>query len=436
MAILADPHLDELAKRLKPASASNLLLWLIFGFFVVFILWASLVKLDRTVHAAGRIVPSGWLQVISNSQGGTVAAILVRPGDLVRRGQDLVRLVPTESEAELGSNVSTVASLSAKTARLEAEVRGQDPRFPTPRDAAEKDQIAVERELHLARLKDLSIETAEAEARASEASRAIAEAEAAYQSRVTARDSAREQLALIRPLVDRGIEPRLSLIQLDNQASVASSDAAQARASLARMRASLAEAHASVAKVRQQWRSQAAADLTATRAERDMRNRNTPALEERVRRSRIVSPVNGVVNRVLVTTVGSSVAANQPIVEVVPFADRLTVEALVSPKDVASVRVGQKARINISAYDSAVYGAMEGEVVTISPDATVEERTGESHYMVRVRTYADTLRDPNGRKLPIGPGMTADVNLLGDKRSVMAYLLTPLTRLSETAFRE
>jgi adhesin transport system membrane fusion protein len=148
------------------------------------------------------------------------------------------------------------------------------------------------------------------------------------------------------------------------------------------------------------------------------------------------APVTGRVNRVLVSTVGASIGAGQPIVEVVPSADALTVEAMVSPKDIASVRLGQRAKVNITAYESAIYGGMDGQVVIISPDATVDERTGDSHYMVRVRADAQNFRGPDGRRLVIGPGMTADVNLIGDKRSVMAYILSPFTRLSENAFRE
>lgn len=264
----------------------------------------------------------------------------------------------------------------------------------------------------------------------------MVEAEAAYRSRQSARDAAQRQLDLMRPLVARGIEPQVSLIQLENGAAVAASDAEQAAATIARARSAVAEARATQSQVRQAWRAQAGTDLAAAQAEMAARRRTMPALAARDSRAVVRAPVTGRVNRVLVSTVGSSVAPGQPIVEVVPSADALTVEAMVTPKDIASVHIGQHARINVTAYDSAVYGGMEGEVVTISPDATVDERTGESHYTVRVRGRADSFRDRDGRRLPIGPGMTADVNLLGDRRSVMAYILTPFTRLSESAFRE
>ena len=429
-------HLEDLADRVRPKALSNLLLWLIVAFVVIFVIWASVVKLDRTVHAPGRVVPSSRLQVLSNLEGGIVSQILVRAGDLVRRGQPMVRLDRTQAGAELGSSQATVGALAAKIARLEAEIAGREPAYPPATSPDIAEQIAIERSLHAARMSDLASLSAAAAAREAQANRAVAEAQAAYQSRVSARDGARRQLEVMRPLVERGIEPRMTLIQYENAAAVATTDAAQASAAIARAQASVAEARASLAQVRGAWRAQAGTELATAQGELGARRQAMPALVARLGRSTVAAPVDGRVNRVLVSTVGASVGAGQPIVEVVPSADALTVEALVAPKDIAAVRIGQRARVNITAYESGIYGGMEGRVVTISPDATVEERTGESHYIVRVRADADNFRDPEGRRLAIGPGMTADVNLIGDKRSVMAYILTPFTRLSEEALRE
>jgi adhesin transport system membrane fusion protein len=433
---MTDTHLEDLTDRIKPKAVSNLLLWLIIGFVVIFVLWASVVKLDRTVHAPGRVVPSSRLQVLSNLEGGIVSQILVHAGDLVKRGQPLVRLDQTQAGAELGSSQATVGALAAKIARLEAEIAGREPVYPAASSPEIAEQITIERALHAARMSDLASLTSAGIAREAQASRAVAEARAAYESRVSARNSARRQLDLIRPLVERGIEPQMTLIQLENSAAVSGTDAAQAAAAIARAQSAVAEARASLAQVRGAWRAQAGTDLATAQGELGARRQALPTLASRLRRSTVVAPVDGRVNRVLVSTVGGSVGAGQPIAEVVPSADALTVEALVSPKDIAAVRIGQHARVNITAYESGVYGGMDGRVITISPDATIEERTGESHYTVRVRADAQNFRDPEGRRLAIGPGMTADVNLIGDKRSVMGYILTPFTRLGEEAFRE
>jgi adhesin transport system membrane fusion protein len=124
------------------------------------------------------------------------------------------------------------------------------------------------------------------------------------------------------------------------------------------------------------------------------------------------------------------------MIEIEPSEESLLIEAMVKPQDIAFVRIGQRARVNISAYDSAVYGSLHGAVVAISPDVTTNEKTGESFYTVQVRTDSNALRDRSGRALPIGTGMVADVSLLGEKRSILAYILTPLARLRESAFRE
>jgi adhesin transport system membrane fusion protein len=205
---------------------------------------------------------------------------------------------------------------------------------------------------------------------------------------------------------------------------------------LARMRASVGEARAALAQTLQDWRSQAATELAAAQGEFAARRRAMPALAERLERTIVRAPLSGRINRVLVTTVGGTVPPGGPLVEIVPSEESLLVEARIRPQDIASVRLNQKAKVNVTAYDPSVYGGLEGQVVAISPDAVQDERSGETFYVVRVRTATNALKDQQGRPLPIGAGMIADVSLLGNKRTILQYVLTPITRLSETALRE
>jgi adhesin transport system membrane fusion protein len=428
--------LEDFAGRIRPKTASNVLLWAVLVFFIVFIAWAALTELDRTVRGQGRVIASSQLQVVSNLEGGVIEAILVQPGQVVAENAELVRLDPTSTSSELGSGQASVAALAAKIARLEAEVAGREPVYPAAADAASAEQIAIEQSLHAARMAELAQLTGAAQARVEQARRAIVEAEAGYQARITARNARREEAAIIRPLVERGIEPRLSLSQAESAASVAASEAAAAAAAVSRAQAALTETQATLSQQRQDWRSRAATELAAAQAEFAARRRTMPALSERVERTVVRSPVRGRVNRVLVTTVGGTIAPGAPLVEIVASEDTLLVEAMVRPQDIGSVRMNQEARVNVTAYDPSVYGHLDGRVVSISPDALQNERTGESFYIVRVRTTANALRDRNNRLLQIGPGMQAEVSLLGDKRSVLNYLLTPITRLRENAFRE
>jgi len=437
--IIAAPEhrLEDMATRIKPRTASNMLLWGMAAFFVIAVAWATLTELDRTVRAQGRVVPGARLQTIANLEGGIVSEILVKAGDVVKKGQPLIRLDRTAASAELGSGEMQAASLSAKIARLEAEIQGREPRYPsTAGNPQLAEQISIERSLHMSRMSDLAAASNAAQARIVQSQRAVAEARSTYDSRVSAKQAYQQQLALIRPLVERGIEPRLSLVQLENNVSMATSDASTAASTIARAQAGVAEAVAALGQMRQAWRAQAATELAAAQAEYSARRSALPALTDRAKRTTVLAPRDGRINRVAVSTIGGVIGPGAPLVELVPSDDVLQVEAMVNPKDIAAISIGQPAKLNISAYDSALFGAMDGSVVTISPDATTDERTGESHYLVKVEARANSLRDRNGKVLPIGPGMTVDVNLLGEKRSVMSYLFTPITRLSERALRE
>ncbi len=421
---------------IKPKVPANIILWIILAFVVIALVWAGLTEIDRTVRANGRVIPSSQLQVVSNLEGGVVEQIMVRVGQDVKRGTPLVRLSPIQPGAELESNRASSDALHFKIIRLEAEIAGRAPQFPEARNPLMASQIAVEQSLYRSRMAELASLSNVASARIDQARRAIAEASAAEEARITARETARADLNLIRPLVREGIEPRRSLLQAESAFAVSSSEAAGAGAALGRARSVLAEAQASAQQQKRDWLARAADELTAARADLSVRQAAMPAYEYKLRRTVVRAPLDGRINRVFVTTVGGSARAGDPLLEMVAVNDSLLIEAAVAAKDIASVKMGQKAKVQISAYDSAIYGSMEGRVVAVSPDAVVNERTGESHYLVRVRTTANAITDDAGRRLPIGPGMGADVNLLGDKRTVLAYILTPLTRLSETAFTE
>lgn len=431
----APVHIEDRIRR-RPRASSSILLWGSALFFVVFVIWAALTELDRTVRGGGRVVASSSLQVVSNLEGGIVEAILVRTGQVVARGAELIRLDRTATGSDFGTGQTALNSLAAKIARLSAEVAGRTPVYPVPSDRASAEGIAIERALHVSRMAELSSLTSGAAARIAGAERAVSEAEAAYQARLSALSGQQAQLAVIGPLVARGIEPRMQAVQLESAVAVAQSEVAAAAAARARAQSAVFEARASAAQIRQDWRARAAGEFAAAQAELSARRSALPALAERVDRTVVRAPLAGRVNRVLVTTVGGSVAPGAPLVEIVPSEESLLIEAQVRPQDIAAVRLDQRARVEVTAYDPAIYGGLDGSVVAISPDATVEERTGDSFYTVQVRTAANALVDRRGRRLPIGPGMVATVNLIGDKRTVLQYILSPITRLQETAFRE
>lgn len=423
----ADLDSQEFAEK----KSANLVLWLILGFFLLLLAWATFTHVDRTVRGLGRVVPSSKLQVVSNLEGGVVEQILVKPGQTVRKGDVLIRLSPTLSTAAFGSSASEVDALKTKISRLNAEVRGTSPRY----EGAPSEQVAVEQSLHAARSAELNGIMAAGAARVVQAERSVIEAQSALDARRSTLVAAERELEMIRPLVPQKIIPEIDLVKAQNAAEVARNEVDAAFAAVARSRSAIAEARAQTAQQRSDWMTRSGMELSQAQGELVAKQLQLPALSDRVDRTTIRAPMSGKVNRVLVTTIGGSVSAGQAVVEIVPSEEAVYVEAMVRPGDIANVRLGQKSRVEITAYNASIFGYLDGLVTSISPDAVVNEKTGESFYTVEVQT-ASSLRDGSGRKLRIGPGMIANISVLGEKRSILSYLFTPITRLSETAFRE
>lgn len=429
-------YLEDYADRLRPGAASSVLLWIIGAFVLIFLAWAGLTSLDRVVRGTGRVIPASELQTVSNLEGGIVERIFVRPGQKVKARDPLIRLDPLQMGADYEKSRVAFDALEARIARLQGEMTGKPPAWSAELERRSADLVDAERALHTSRMIDLDSLLAGARARIAQAERATAEARAAAAARRSARDAARSELGMIRPLVEKGIEPRLTQIQTESRLAMAGSEVVAAEAGISRAQSAVVEARSAFDQMNGEWRSRAAQELATARAEYAAQRRTLPALADRYNRTIVRAPLDGTVNRVLATTRGGTVRPGDPLVEIVPSDDSLIIEAKVKPADIAAIRIDQEATVKITAYDYAVYGGLKGRVISISPDAVVDPRTGESHYEVRVRTDSQALVDRAGKKLPLGAGMVAEVDILGGKRSIMHYILTPISRLRDTALRE
>ncbi|WP_324826577.1 HlyD family type I secretion periplasmic adaptor subunit [Qipengyuania zhejiangensis] len=427
--------LEAFVDRIEPGKASRWMFWAIVAFFVIFLTWAALAEIDRTVRGQGRVISSSELQVVSSLEGGVVEEIFVTTGQSVKADEPLLRLDPTETGASLGSTAATAGALEIKVARLEAEVAGRAPRFPAPADEDAARQLRIERALYASRQSNLQSALASSQAQIARANQSVIEAERQVDSIASRAAAARSEAALLRPLVEEGIEPRLSLVRAESQAASAEAELAGGRAAVGRALAQVAEARANTDRVRRDWQAQAANELAMAQAEFGARSATLPALEERLARTTLRAPVAGTVNRVLVNTRGSPAGPGQALVEIAPSDDALLVEVRIRPQDIGTVSIGQTAKVGITAFDQTIYGSLDGKVVTISPDSITDERTGDVFYLVRVRTQVEEIPNAGG-ELKVGTGMIADVSLLGDKRTVLQYILTPLTRFTNRAFRE
>jgi adhesin transport system membrane fusion protein len=428
--------IETVPARIEPNRASQYLVWTIATAFPALLLWATFAEVDETATASGRVVPSRQLQVVSNLEGGVVKAIFVSPGARVNVGQPLIQLDNTQFSADFGKTSDYYDALTARTARLQAEVSGRTPEFPAGLVQAAPQLVSTEGSLFRARASELSASSSVEVARLEQARRGLGQAEVDAAMRVEAAHLAEREVAMIAPLVEKGIEPQIELVRAQSAQSQARGVAAGAALAVHRARSSVAEAGSSLRAVRERFRAQSVEQLTQARADLANQRAALPALRDRVRRTDLRAPISGIVNRVLIATVGGSVRPGEPLVEIVPADDSLVVEAEVRPADIAFLHIGQHATVKLTAYDYYVYGGLDGRVESISPDAIANDRTGESHFKIRVRTRDAALKARDGTRLPIGAGMMAEVNVLGQKRSILSYLLTPFSRLRENAFRE
>ncbi len=427
--------LPTVMDRIKPKFAANLLLWGIFTFFALFVLWATFAKLDQVTRGSGKVIPSKNLQVVQNLEGGIVREILVSQGQPVTRDQVLLRMDATQFSAQFAKEQEGYNALVAKITRLQAEVNGTSIVFPGGLVLAAPDIVAAESSLYQARIAELSAGITVGQSRLDQARQAMAEAQVRAQTAAQAKAQASEELEMIAPLVEKGIEPRIELVRAKGKLSDAQGAASAASSATQQANSMVSSAQGELAQVRGRYRARAVEELTAAKGELASSGQELPALQDRVTRSDVKAPISGTVNRVLVATVGGVVKPGEPLVEIVPKDDALLIEAQIKPADIAFMRPGQEALVKITAFDFSTYGGLKGRVDYISPDAVKDERTGETHYTIRVRTEKTTVDTADGPQ-SISAGMIAEVDVLGAKRSVLDYILSPIKDVSGKALRE
>lgn len=420
LAVRSDIDIDgELP--IEPSKAAQYLLYAIAGLLFVTLLWAAIAKLDRVTRGDGKFVPSNRLQQVQYLEGGIIKAILVKPGAEVKKGDVLVTVDPTQINAAMNKGEDGYNLLAARIARLEAAAAETPLVFPAEVERAAPDIVANERTLFEARKAEfdaaLAVETGKRE-----------EARAALDYAAETHALAAQELEIVEPLVAKGIEPRLELIRARQRAAAALGE--KQRAEIA-----VRSAESEIERIRSTYFAAIADELAKAKGEMTGISGELPALRDKVDRTEVKSPIDGVVHRVLVATIGGVVQPGQTIVEVVPFGDTPLVEAKIKPADIGFLRIGQDARVKVSAYDSSTYGALDGKIETISPDAIENEKDGERHFLITVRVNEATLATKGGA-LPLMPGMAAEVDVLNGKRTVLAYLLKPIAEVSSAALRE
>lgn len=405
------------------------------AFFGVMGVWAHYAVLDEVTRGDGTIVPSSRTQVIQNLEGGILAEILVHEGDIVERGDVLVRIENTMAEANLEDARSQYLNLLAIEARLVAELENKDEVAFPPAVMNEAPTVAADQQrLFSARQRQLAAQIRVLQSQAQQRKQEVAEMASRANQLRQSLELARQERAITAPLVQKGVMPRIELIRIERQVADLEGEIRTINTAIPRLEAAQEEAHQRIDEMQLTVQTEASDELNKTRSELKSISQSLFAGQDRVTRTAVTSPVRGTVKDMKINTVGGVIQPGEDIMEIVPLDDSLIVEARVRPADIAYLRPDQKAVIKVSAYDFSIYGGLNAKLERISAD-TIKDEQGESFYHVYLRTEENSLRH-QGEDLPIIPGMTVSAEILTGEKSVLDYLLKPILKAKDSALRE
>lgn len=427
------PEVDAATTRGVKLFAHALVLGVV-AFMVVFIFWAQMAKLDEVTRGMGKVVPSGQVQVIQNLEGGIVDRLLVREGQIVEKGEVLIRIDNSLAEASLSEARAREYRLQAQVTRMEAEIAGKVPEFSKDILENAADAVRNQQEVYQARQNQLQSQIGILQNQREQRQQELSEMRSRYSSVRDSLNLAREQVNILKPLVEQGVSPRLDLLNAQREVSDLEGQLQAVRSGIPRAQSAIAEAEQRINEKREAFKTESSTELNQVRGELESVRNTLTAQEDRVKRTEVKSPVRGTVNKLFVTTIGGVIKPGEDLVSVVPLEDSLLVEAMVRPSDIAFIRPGQDAIVKISAYDFSIYGGLKAKLEDISAD-TITNEQGEAFYRIRLRTKESALQ--RGKEiLPIIPGMQASVDILTGQKSVLDYLLKPIMKAKSNALTE
>lgn len=424
------PDLDQ-----GPHRAVVILIGSMAAFVVIALIWMSFASLSVAVHAMGAVIPSSRVQTLQSLEGGIIREIAVREGQQVKRGDLLAYVENLQFDAELGEGQQTQWAAQANIQRLKAELAGRAPAFSEELRKQSPALIAEQRRLSESRRRELESSMETVRNQIAQRQQELAEARSRVQSLTTLLASAKETLAMEERLQAQHAGARADFLNAQREVARIQGDLDAAQITVPRAQAALSEAQSKLGEVESKYRADTHRELTDTEAKSAALAEQLSGRRDKVQRRELRSPMDGVVNRVLINTVGGVAKPGETIMELVPVQDTLLISARVKPSDIAFIRPGQDAIVRITAYDSSIFGSLDGKVVRVGADALTDAEKKESYFEVTLETQRNYLGKPEER-LTISPGMAADASIQTGKRTFMEYLLKPVIKTFDKALRE
>lgn len=413
----------------------RLTIWGILLFFVFFILWASLAPIDEVTRGEGKAIPSSKLQKVQNLEGGIVAEIFAREGEVVEIGQPLLRLDKTRFVSNVGETEAERVAMALRVARLSAEVEGKPLSIDEKLREASPSQAASEESLYQSRRKQLDDEIGGLQQQLVQRQQELREYGSKRAQYASSLQLLRQEIGMSEPLVARGAVSPVEILRLRRSEVEVRGEMDATALAIPRAEAAIKEIQSKIEESRGKFRSDALTQLNEARTDLNKATATSQALDDRVNRTLVTSPVRGIVKQLMVNTIGGVIQPGSDIVEIVPLDDTLVVEAKILPKDIAFLHPGQRATVKFTAYDYTVYGGLEATLEQIGVDTITDEDKKTTYYPIRLRTERSHLGS-DAKPLLIIPGMVATVDIKTGKKTIMSYLLKPIIKARDEALRE
>ncbi|MDX8463070.1 HlyD family type I secretion periplasmic adaptor subunit [Mesorhizobium humile] len=427
-----------LAREDRPPLFASASVYIVGALFVCFTAWASFAEVDEIARGDGKVIPASKTQVIQASEAGVVQEIAVQIGQTVKKNDLIIRLDNSGNTSSLGEEKAKARALQARIARLQFEQSGNvEGAFPCPADiqkvapeicdneqkllVARRDNFEVKLSVLKSRLDQREKELDEATANADRLSKSLAVID--------------QEAALVEPMVKKGLMAKTEQLRVEREQTDLHGQLALAGETIKKTKSAITEAQLQVNELGLQLQQEALSDLTQALADLSVVDETIRGATDKVARTDIRSPVDGIVNTLDVNTLGSFVQPGAVVAGIVPTSETLLVEARVSPRDVAFIQPNQEALIKVTAYDFSIFGGIEGKVSNITADSLVDQKTGEPYYQVRVATEKSTLTR-NGKTYSIIPGMICSVDIKTGHKTILNYLLKPINKARQEAMSE
>lgn len=433
---VGDEPLPEVRKALieDAPRVMRLTLWGVIAFVVFCLLWANFAEVDEVTRGDGKAIPSSRVQKIQNLEGGIVSELFVREGQIVEAGAPLLRLDDTRFASNVGETEADRLSLTMRVERLSAEVEGRELAIPDDIAAKAPGLAQSERQLFASRQQQLKDEVAGLQEQLTQRRQEVREFASKQGQYRNSLELLRQEIRMSEPLVAEGAVSPVEVLRL-KRAEVESRGQLEATGlAIPRAEAAIKEVERKIDETRGRFRSEALTQLNEVRTDLSKIESTGRALEDRVNRTLVTSPVRGIVKQLLVNTIGGVIQPGSDMVEIVPIDETLLVEARIRPQDIAFLHPGQEAVVKFTAYDYTIYGGMKATLEQIGAD-TVTDEEGNSFYLIKLRTEKSHLGTEE-RPLLIIPGMVTSVDIITGKKSVLSYLLKPIIRARSEALRE